>query len=104
MSNNRAARRREMRRVSRGENIVAIPTGERVRVDDVTMMKLPPKHPGRHRFITTACYYTPNPGAPGPKLMDQNNLVYVVVGCWDCEEPWSPELEAAPCPAEATDE
>jgi len=104
MAANRAQRRRDQRlRVSRGENVVVASLGQRVRVDDVSMVKLADKRGSEHRWVTTVGFSTPQPSAPGPKLMDQNNMLYVGTGCWDCEQVWSPELEAQPCPAPADD-
>jgi hypothetical protein len=92
---NRAARRR----ATRGENIVAMPTGERIRVDDISMGEFPRKQGDRHRWVAIATFSVTNPGAQGPKLLDQNNLCYLAIGCYDCEEPWTPDIEHRPCPA-----
>jgi hypothetical protein len=100
---NRAERRRDMRRVSKGENVVVIPTGERIRVDDVTFADMPVKRPGAHRWMAIATFSLTNPGAAGPKLMDQNNLVYIAIGCYDCEEPWTEERQEQTCPAPGED-
>lgn len=101
---NRAERRRHDRLVvKRGENVVVTGTGQIVRVDDVNFSKLGAKQVGRHRWVTTVAYATPAPGAPGPKMCDDSNMLYVGTGCWDCEQPWSHALEEQPCPAAGDD-
>ena len=56
------------------------------------------KRPGRHRFVAIATFSLSHESAleaskPGNSVMlDQENLLFVDIGCIDCEEPYSPEL------------
>lgn len=75
--------------------------------------ELPPKQPGRHRFIATAAYVLALDDARGAwdpdrlKFMDSENLLYLAIGCWDCEQVLGPPgtgvQAGSPCPAPAAD-
>ena len=97
---NRAERRREARRkITVGENLIVTGTGQHIDVDRHPERNLPPKTGGRHRWMVFAAFYCADPSADGPKFMDQENLISVGTGCYDCEQPWRPDNTNEPCPA-----
>ena len=49
--------------------------------------------------MNVAVYACRNPEAP-EQFLDAENLVSIELGCFNCEEPYSPELAARPCPGE----
>ena len=92
MSDRRAERRRaerEARRVIVGDGIVATGTGDWYEARKPK--ELPPKVPGRHRWIAIASYTMTVESvrvardADIPKYLDQENLFMLAVGCYDCE-------------------
>lgn len=54
---------------------------------------LPPKEPGRHRFVASGVWVLRTYGAEEindpdtMKFLDNENLMMLAVWCWDCEEP-----------------
>lgn len=99
---NRAERRRSARAHTRGAIIVRPPgdgvdgfvatgTGhvERARPS----AELPPKQPGRHRWVVTAAWIADDQAAteafdPAKRvMMDNQTLLHIGVVCWDCEQP-----------------
>ncbi len=73
--------------------------------DAGTSGRMPPKEPDHHRWIATALYSlreTQATAAMRGKSMvnlDHENRLAVMVGCWDCEEPWSEKVAKRRCPA-----
>lgn len=71
--------------------------------------KLPDKQPGAHRWIATASWVITEPTAAAAhdvdtiKVMDHENLMYLGIGCWDCEAPLGVIEVGSVCPAEADD-
>src|SRR6478735_5155868 len=66
--------------------------------------ELPPKQPGVHRWIATACYVLSDEamshaGDDTPKYMDNENLMDVSFGCWDCEKPYGVIQPGSTCTA-----
>lgn len=51
-----------------------------------------------HLWIATAAWLVPEPGRPGERLLDRENLLVAPnIGCYICEEPWSARLEMRRC-------
>lgn len=65
----------------------------------------PPKQPGRHRWIVTAAYTVNDDIAASAydpatlKFLDHENLMYVGIGCVDCEQPLGQVEIGSFCPA-----
>ena len=56
---------------------------------------------GEHVWITLASFRCADPGAPGDLLLDRENLfTYPQIGCYVCEEPFTPRLKHRRCPGE----
>ena len=111
---NRAERRRNERAARRhrpviiGEGMVAASIGETFSADVERVAELPPKREGQHRWVAAASYVLDMPdrliGDEGTrKLLGPERLMYLGVGCWDCERAWG-EVNGQPCPAEAAPE
>jgi hypothetical protein len=66
---------------------------------------MPPKVAGQHRLIVTVMYRT-SPEAmraaeAGEKtLLDMENIIDLLAGCWDCEEPWQHVKDHPVCPGD----
>lgn len=92
---NRGERRRRARAdakrpiVIASDNIVATAVGPQYEARPMT--ELGPKVPGEHRWIVTAAWRTTVDvvrDAFDPdrlKFMDNENLIELAIGCWDCE-------------------
>jgi hypothetical protein len=71
---------------------------------------LPPKVPGHHRWIATAAYVVRDVDAEKANdaehftFLDHENLMYLAIGCWDCEEPLGKIKATSTCPAPASDD
>jgi hypothetical protein len=51
-----------------------------------------------HLWIATAAWLVPDPGRPGQRLLDRENLLVAPnIGCYVCEEPWSAREEKRRC-------
>lgn len=101
MTGNRAERRRterNQRRVLVGENVVVSETGQMQSAGD-THGTMPDKEPGVHRWVAVASYHVVDPGRAGLKYLDSENMLYVGIGCYDCETPWSTDTAAQTCAA-----
>lgn len=67
--------------------------------------ELPDKQPGRHRWIATAAYVIRDVDAQRAldvdhsTFLDHENLMYLAIGCWDCEEPLGKISADSTCPA-----
>jgi hypothetical protein len=56
--------------------------------------------PVGYRVADPRRFYDPDP-ADGPPLLDQESICLVSgIGCYYCEEMWSPRLERRRCPGE----
>lgn len=109
-SPNRGERRRAERQSKRkhaalivGDNVVGRSLGHQY--EAVESAKLPAKVRGVHRWIVTAAWVASpeliatvsDPSIP--KLMDQENMLSFAIGCADCEQAWSTDTMAQPCPS-----
>lgn len=100
---NRAERRRLARQQAKeaqrptpvlmvGDGIVASALDGHV-FEGVPGRDLPTKVPGKHRWIASASYVLTDLEASQaldkdvPKFLDRENLFYLGIGCWDCEQP-----------------
>lgn len=62
--------------------------------------KLPKPVPGEHLWIVASMYQV-KPRLNGEYHLDTENLLTIEgPGCLHCEEDWSPQVEARPCPGE----
>lgn len=95
---NRAERRRRMRE---GENVVVEGRGRHAPITEAKG-QMPAKRAGEHRWIAAASFTVKDPGAAGLKFLDTENMVYVGLGCWDCEQVWSDTVNPH-CPARGDD-
>lgn len=70
--------------------------------------ELPAKIPGQHRWIASAMYSMSERAIASAwdpdtmKYLDHENLVDVLIGCWDCEQPIGQIEAGSHCPAEAS--
>jgi hypothetical protein len=77
-------------RIVVGENVVAVPVGLEPYV--APMAQLPPKRPGKHRWVASVAYVMSEravSNARNPditKLLDHENLLNIAIGCFDCEQ------------------
>jgi hypothetical protein len=113
-SMDRAERRRQERAERKGavliagDGVVAQSVGQVF--EAVPHIELPDKRPGKHRWIASACYVVADSAIEGtldpdtPSFLDQENLFFLGVGCWDCEQPLTQELIDTPCRATAKDD
>jgi hypothetical protein len=69
--------------------------------------RLEPEGPGRHVWTATSMHRLSDRAAAatfdeslGRVDLDVETLVMVHVGCWQCEEPYSPELAKRRCPGQ----
>jgi hypothetical protein len=108
MTSRRASRRRagapETRRpIVVGENIVTTGLGQTYEAKATAQP--PPKQAGRHRWIVTAAYTVNDDIAASAydpaalKFLDHENLMYIGVGCVDCEQPLGAVEVGSFCPA-----
>jgi hypothetical protein len=108
---NRAERRRRGRVHEKepvlvaGEGIVAAELGHRYEARPHA--ELPEKRPGQHRWIAAGSWVLSNDAvekAHDPdtmKFLDNENLMTLSIGCWDCEQPLGEIKPGSHCPAEA---
>jgi len=96
---NRAERRRQERQAARrrdtvliaGEGIVAASLG--MKYEATGHAQLPAKVPGKHRWVATGAWVLRDldvERAHDPdtmKYLDNENLMNLSIGCWDCEKP-----------------
>lgn len=110
----RAARRKHERRASppiliAGDGVVARSLGQAFPADMAGRNELPPKQPGRHRWICTAAYILRDldvAAAHDPdvdKYLDHENLFHIAIGCWDCEQPLGAISHDSRCTAPGDD-
>lgn len=109
---NRAERRRRARGHEKtpvliaGEGIVAADLGHRYEARPHA--DLPPKRLGQHRWIASGAWVLSEPvvekahDADTMKFLDNENLMHLGIGCWDCEQPLGVIQPGSTCPAGAT--
>lgn len=67
--------------------------------------ELPPKIPGKHRWIVTAAWILSEESVEHAfdpehiKHMDSENMLEIGIGCWDCEQPLGLIEYGSRCPA-----
>ena len=102
---NRAERRRRARQkisISMEDDrhgTMVVGTGQFVDVDHHPERNLPDKVEGEHRWIVAVAYTIADPWKVGVKHMDQENLISVSTGCYDCEQPWRADVDRH-CPGD----
>lgn len=111
---NRQERRRQERAESKrptvivGDGIIAAGLGQEYEAQPFA--KLAPKVLGKHRWIATGAWVLSDAAvekADDPdtmKFLDNENMMTLSVGCWDCEEPLGVILPGSNCPAAGDDE
>ena len=110
---NRAERRRQERAHKKtpvliaGEGIVAAGLGHKYEARPHA--ELAKKVPGKHRWVATGAWVMSDPAvekAHDPdtmKFLDNENLMYLSIGCWDCEQPLGVINPGSFCPAQGDD-
>lgn len=110
---NRAERRRQERSHKKtpvliaGEGIVAAGLGHHYEARPHA--ELAAKVPGKHRWIATGAWVMSDLAvdkAHDPdamKFLDNENLMSLSIGCWDCEQPLGLIQPGSHCPAEGDD-
>lgn len=109
---NRAERRRQQRSHKKtpvliaGEGIAAAAIGHQY--EATGHRELPAKVPGKHRWIASGSLLSDLAveKAHDPdtlKFLDNENLMYLGIGCWDCEQPLGLIQPGSLCPAPADD-
>lgn len=112
---NRAERRRQQRAEARnkppvlvaGDGVVAAALGQSFEARPAA--KLRPKVAGQHRWVATGAWVLRDIDAANamdpdiPKLLDNENLMHLSIGCWDCEQPIGVIQPGSVCPAEGED-
>ncbi len=111
----RAARRRAERAKAKGrhqkppvliagDGIAAASIGEQFEARPSA--DLPPKVEGKHRWVATGAWVISDVDAATAfdadrmKFLDNENLMVLGIGCWDCEQPLGLIGHDSPCPAE----
>lgn len=103
---NRAERRRqerlERKRVRVGPGVVESIPGV---YDQGRTASLPPKQPGKHRWILTCSYVVTEESVrgemdgTGESYLDHETRFAMGLGCWDCEQPYPDITPDTICPA-----
>lgn len=60
-------------------------------------------HPGKH-FWTLLCMYAIGEDPRGGHTMTKENMVGYQISCFHCEQPFTNELAATPCPGDPNPE
>lgn len=109
----RAERRRRERGARKqpviiaGEGVVAGELGHQFEAKPHA--QLPTKKRGEHRWIASAAYVLSQDMAEKAedpdtlKLLDHENLMFLGIGCWDCEQPLGVVKPGSWCPAKGAD-
>lgn len=110
---NRHERRRQQRASEKrpviiaGDGIVAAALGHHYEARPHA--ELPPKEPGRHRWIAAGSWVISQDVAASAfdadqlKFLDNENLMHLSIGCWDCEQPLGVIAHDSRCPAPGDD-
>lgn len=105
----RARTRRDARAAAKtpvliaGDGIIAAALGDRFEARP--SRDLPPKVPGRHRWIATGAWVITVEDVEHadekdwPTFLDNENLMQLGIGCWDCEQPLGVIAAGSVCPA-----
>ena len=87
-----------------GDNMVAASLGQQYAARQGA--KLPPKIIGVHRWVAAASWVLNQDmarssfDASDMRLLDAENMMYLAIGCWDCEKVLGQEVDVdSPCPA-----
>lgn len=109
MTSRRASRRNRpagepgRRAVIVGENIIATGLGQTYEAKPHAQP--PPKQVGRHRWIVTAAHTVTDDIVAAAhdsatlKFLDHENLMFIGIGCVDCEQPLGQIKVGSWCPA-----
>lgn len=89
------------RRKHPGGNPARIVTGTGIRIEARHRhhADMPTPKPGDHQWTVLAMWHV-NPTADHLDLDTENLLTIEGPGCYICEQTWSPEAAAKPCPGE----
>lgn len=110
---NRQERRRQERSHKKtpvliaGDGIVAAALGHKYEATGGA--EPPPKVPGKHRWVAVGSWVLSDLAvekAHDPdtlKFLDNENLMSLSIGCWDCEQPLGEIHPGSHCPAEGAD-
>lgn len=110
---NRHERRRQARMAQKtpvliaGDGIIAGSLGQAFEARPSA--QLSEKIPGRHRWVATGAWVLRDIDAEKAydpdtmKLLDNENLMYLAIGCWDCEEPLGKIETGSVCAAKGDD-
>lgn len=111
---NRAERRRQARAHGKtpvliaGEGIIAASLGQSFEARPSAT--LPDKQPGVHRWVATGAWVLrdidveKSADADHMKFLDNENLMALSLGCWDCEQPMGAIEYGSHCPADGSDD
>lgn len=61
---------------------------------------MPPPKPGEHQWMVLAMWRVDRPDGERFDLDTENLMTIEGPGCFVCEQPYSPEMAAEPCPGE----
>lgn len=81
-----------------------------MRYEPVYRAPLPTKIPGKHRWIATAAYRIHDidvERAEDPDhqtFLDQENMIQLAIGCWDCEQVLGVIHAGSHCPADVQED
>ena len=98
---NRAARRRLLRNETTG-GFRLLEGGPEQQARHKFNAEIPVPPVGKHQWIHMALYRTSDPTAEHFNLDLENLLTIEGPGCFLCEEPYTPELAARPCPGDVS--
>jgi hypothetical protein len=110
---NRAERRRRDRERAKtpvliaGDGIIAGALGHKYEARPHA--QLPDKVTGNHRWVATGAWVLSPEAVAGVddpetlKFLDNENLMNLSIGCWDCERPLGDIAVGSECPVEASD-
>lgn len=90
-----------------GDNVVATSLGQQY--EAIGGAQLAPKIPGKHRMIATAAYVLTDDQATAMtdnaalKVLGPDSLMYLGIGCWDCEQVLGEAGPVCPAPGDPRD-
>jgi hypothetical protein len=86
-----------------GDGIIAAAMGQKYEARPAA--ELAPKRPGVHRWIATGAWVLSDDAviaahdADTLKFLDNENLMALSIGCWDCEAPLGAIQPGSTCPS-----
>jgi hypothetical protein len=89
-----------------GDGVVAAGLGSKYEARPAA--ELPPKRPGVHRWVATGAWVLSDLAVASVddpdvmKFLDNENLMTLSIGCWDCEQPLGVIKAGSTCPAGAS--